>query len=160
MNISTRNHTIAPARKMRGVALVEFAISVPLLLLLLFGGAEFTNFLMSYSILNDAVRDSARYVAGQALAGQTGVVVLTVPMTTAAQNLVVYGNIGGSGARLLRGLNTGQVTVTADVANGNINVSAAYPYQALFAGTLPSFGFGGGVSTALTLYISTTMKAL
>ena len=160
MNGSMRKQTFATARRMRGLALVEFAVSVPLLLLLLFGGVEFTNFLMSYSILNDAVRDAARYVAGQALAGQSGVVVLSGALTTAGQNLVVYGNVGGTGARLLPALTTGQVTITADVPNGNINVSAAYPYQALFAGTLPTFGFGNPISTALTLNISTTMKAL
>lgn len=160
MNGLTRKETLGGPRRMKGLALVEFAVSVPLLLLLLFGGAEFTHFLMSYSILNDAVRDAARYVAGQALAGQSGVVVLTGPMTTAGQNLVVYGNVGGTGPKLLPALTTGQVTISADVANSNVNVSVAYPYQALFAGTLPSFGFGSTISTALTLNISTTMKAL
>lgn len=160
MNSSGRKRTIAWPRRMRGLALVEFAVSVPLLLLLLFGGAEFTNFLMSYSILNNAVRDSARYVAGQALAGQSGVVALTGALTTAGRNLVVYGNVGGTGTSLLPALTAGQVTITADVANSNINVAVAYPYQALFAGTLPTFGFGSDISTALTLTISTTMKAL
>ena len=160
MSESTRRPTLTGPRSMRGVALVEFAVSVPLLLLLLFGGVEFTHFLMSYSILNDAVRDSARYVAAQALAGQSGVVVLDSTLTAAGQNLVVYGNVGGTGARLLPALTTGQVTVSADVANSNVNVSVAYPYQALFAGTLPTFGFGTALSTALTLNISTTMKAL
>lgn len=160
MNSSVRQPTIVWPRRMRGLALVEFAVSVPLLLLLLFGGAEFTNFLMRYSILNDAVRDSARYLAGQALAGQSGVVVLTGALTTAGQNLVVYGNVGGTGTSLLPALTAGQVTITADVANNNINVAVAYPYQALFAGTLPTFGFASGISTALTLTISTTMKAL
>jgi Flp pilus assembly protein TadG len=145
---------------MHGLALVEFAVSVPLLLLLLFGGVEFTHFIMSYSILNDAVRDSARYIAGNALAGQSGVVALNSTLIAAGQNLVVYGNVGGTGTSLLPALTTGQVTITADVANNNINVSAAYPYQALFAGTLPTFGFGNPLSTALTLNISTTMKAL
>ena len=160
MNGSLRKQTLARARRMRGLALVEFAVSAPLLLLLLFGGAEFTNFLMSYSTLNDAVRDSARYLAGHALAGQSGVVALNGPLTTAGQNLVVYGNVGGTGTRLLPALTTGQVVISADIPNSNINVSVAYPYQALFAGTLPSFGFGSALSTALTLNISTTMKAL
>ena len=160
MNSSISKRTIAWPRRIRGLALVEFAVSVPLLLLLLFGGAEFTNFLVRYSTLNDAVRDSARYVAGQALAGQTGVVVLSGALTTAGKNLVVYGNVGGTGTSLLPALTASQVTITADAANNNINVLVAYPYQALFAGTLPSFGFGSGVSTALTLTISTTMKAL
>src|SRR4051794_5538241 len=157
---SLRKQTFARPGRMHGLALVEFAVSVPLLLLLLFGGAEFTHFLMNYSILNDAVRDSARYVAGNALAGQSGVVALNGALITAGQNLAVYGNVGGTGTRLLPGLTTGQVTITADVANNNINVLAAYPYQALFAGTLPTFGFGNALSTALTLNISTTMKAL
>jgi Flp pilus assembly protein TadG len=160
MSKPMHKHTITCPRSMRGVALVEFTVSMPLLLLLLFGGVEFTHFLMSYSILNDAVRDSARYVAAKALAGQSGVVVLDSTLTAAGQNLVVYGNVGGTGARLLPALTTGQVTVSADVANSNVNVSVAYPYQALFAGTLPTFGFGTALSTALTLNISTTMKAL
>lgn len=147
-------------RRARGLALVEFALSVPVLLLLLFGTTEFTHFIIQYSILNDAVRDSARYVAAQALAGQSGVIVLSGTLITAGQNLVVYGNVAGTGPTLLPALATSQVTISADTVNSNISVNAVYPYQALFAGSVPTFGFGSNIATAFNLSIATTMKAL
>ena len=54
--------------------MVEFAISAPVLLLLMFGSFEFGHFLIQYSTLNDAVRNASRYVAGAALDGTRPVI--------------------------------------------------------------------------------------
>jgi hypothetical protein len=111
-------------------------------------------------MLADAAWDADRYLASNALLGSSGVVNLSAPLTAAAQNLVVYGNVAGTGAPLLPQLTPGQVTVASDASN-NVSVSVAYPYQSLFGGTIPLFFTGGSISTAgLTLNVYTSMVAL
>ena len=52
----------APARQpVRGQALTEFALVLPLLLLLVFGVFEFGRFILDYESLNNAVREGVRY---------------------------------------------------------------------------------------------------
>jgi Flp pilus assembly protein TadG len=149
-------------RRQRGLAMVEFALSVPVLLLLVFGTFEFGHFLIEYSALNDAVNNAARYVAGAASAGTDGLLVTGGAwgtLATQGQNLAVFGNIAGNGAAVLPGLDVGQITVTEDTANNNVTVAAAYPYESLFGAAIPTF-MGGSISTTYTLAISTTMRAL
>ena len=156
------NTLYAGTRRQRGLAMVEFAISVPVLLLLLYVTVETSRFIVQYSILNDAVRDAARYVAGAALQGTTGLIVQGAPWTALVgqgQNLAVFGNIAGTGTPILPSLSVNEITVTADLVNNNITVEAAYPYQGIFGAAMPDF-FGGSISTAWTLAISTTMRAL
>jgi Flp pilus assembly protein TadG len=50
-------------RETSGAALVEFAISLPLMLILLFGAFEAQRLLWTYQATVAAVRDAARYVA-------------------------------------------------------------------------------------------------
>lgn len=142
--------------------MLEFAISLPVLLLLLFGTAEFGHFMTQYSTLNDSVRDAARYVAGAALDGTDGLLVTGSAwnsLVTQGQYLAVYGNTGGTGTALLPSLNVGQITITEDTVNNNITVVAAYPYRSLFGATMPNF-MGGTIGTKFTLTISTSMRAL
>jgi Flp pilus assembly protein TadG len=149
-------------RRQSGLAMVEFALSAPVLLLLMFGTFEFGHFLIQYSTLNDAVRNAARYVAGKALAGTDSLLVsgaAWAPLVTQGTNLAVFGNIAGTGAAVLPSLNAGDITVTEDTVNNNITVAAAYPYQSLFGAAIPTF-IGGSISTTFTLNLSVAMKAL
>ena len=150
-------------RSQSGLAMVEFVLSVPVLLLLMFATFEFGHFLIQYSTLNDAVRNASRYVAGQALDGTTGDLKTGGNWSSLAgqgSNLAVFGNIGGTGTPVLPSLNTTNITVTPDTANKYITVTAAYPYQALFGSVIPTFRGGAGISTVFTLNISVTMSAL
>jgi Flp pilus assembly protein TadG len=146
----------------RGLAMVEFAICVPVILLLMFGSFEFGRLMIEYSALNDGVRNAARYVAGAALQGTADTMVTGGTWTTMAQqgqNLAVFGNIAGTGSAILPGLTVGEISVTEDTVNRNITVAASYPYVSLFGGAIPTFT-GGSISTAYALTISTTMRAL
>jgi Flp pilus assembly protein TadG len=161
--MSEQRRTRAFRRRQGGLAMVEFAISAPVLLLLMFGTFEFGHFLIQYSTLNDAVRNASRYVAGKALGGSTTLLLSAAnwaPLAAQGQNLAVFGNIAGTGAAVLPSLNVGEITVSEDTANDNITVTAAYPYQPLFGAVIPTFMGGGGISTAFTLNISVAMKAL
>jgi Flp pilus assembly protein TadG len=149
-------------RRQSGLAMVEFALSAPVLLLLMFATFEFGHFMIQYSTLNDGVRNASRYVAGKALAGTDSLLVAGAawtPLVTQGTNLAVFGNVGGTGAPVLPSLNAGDITVSEDTVNNNITVAAAYPYQPLFGAAIPTF-FGGTISTTFTLNISVTMKAL
>jgi Flp pilus assembly protein TadG len=149
-----------PARSQRGVAMVEFVVGTPLLLLLFYAICEFGNLFVQYSALTDAARDADRYLASNALLGSTGVVNLSPGLVTATQNLVVFGNTAGAGTPLLPGLTTGQVTVAVDASN-NVSVHVAYPYQSLFGGLVPFFVNRGALDTAaLTLNAYSTTVAL
>jgi len=147
--------------------MVELVMTAPILLLLLFGTVVFGEWLIQYSILNDAVRDAARYVAGKALDGTDGTLIQGADWTTLmsqGQNLAVYGNVNGSAGGnippVLPGLDVTNIIVGQDPAALNITVSTTgYTYQSLFGASMPSF-FGGTIATSFPLSISTTMRAL
>lgn len=143
----------------RGLAIVEFAIVVPLCLMLIIATAEFGRAFLQYNTLTKAVRDGARHLAGRALVGTTGTVNISGGLQAETANLVVYGNTTGVGAPLLTGLTAGNVTV-ADAGGGNVSVSATYPYAPIFA-FVPRFFYGGSIdSTGYVLQSSVTVRAL
>lgn len=87
--------------KQSGVALVEFALILPLLLILTFVTTEYSRALFQYNILTKSVRDSARYLSVQSPRDTT--------KYAKAKNLVVYGNPAGTGSPLVIGLTTSLV---------------------------------------------------
>jgi Flp pilus assembly protein TadG len=146
--------------RQRGLAMVEFVIGAPVLLLMLFAITEIGRAFVQYSQLASAARDAARYLATKALGGSSGVISLSATDSSAAQNLAVYGNAAGSGAPLLPNLATSQVTIATDASN-NVSVRIAYPYQSLLGGTIPKFVSSGSINTGgWTLTVYTSMRAL
>jgi Flp pilus assembly protein TadG len=140
--------------------MAEFVIGAPLLLFLLYCITEFGRALVQFSLLADSARDADRYLAANALLGSTGVVSISGAVRGAAQNLVVYGNVAGSGSPLLPGLTASQVTVASD-ASTDVSISVAYPYQSLFGGSIPKFFTSGSINSGtLTLNVYTSMRAL
>lgn len=93
----------------RGVAAVEFAILLPVLLLIVFGITEFGRALYAYNTLVKATRDAARYYAAQ----QPG----NPPAKDAEiKNMAVYGNTAGTGSPLASGLTTSMVSLCDSVS--------------------------------------------
>jgi hypothetical protein len=89
----TRKESVPKDRKWdKGQSLVEFALVVPLLLILVFGIAEFGRAWMTQNILTGAAREAVRILAvptgGPTLAGNRAVAVLASAGIT-ADNLVV-----------------------------------------------------------------------
>jgi len=140
------------------VAIVEFVITLPLLMLLLLATAEIGRALFQYNTLTKAVRDSARYVSG-ARPGSTGLFTLTNEIRTAAQRLVVYGNAVGAGPALLPGLAPGDVTVVADGA-GYVTVSAVYDFMPMLGSELETFGLGDPIPLAFPMRAAVVMRVL
>jgi Flp pilus assembly protein TadG len=85
--------------KQSGVALVELALIIPLLLLLTFITTEFGRAMFEYNVVTKSTRDAVRYLSFQ------------TPGThiAEAQNLMVYGNLAGTGTPLVRGLSLANV---------------------------------------------------
>jgi hypothetical protein len=152
--------------RQRGVVMIEFMITAPLLLLLMLALSEFGHALYQYNALTKSVRDGARYLSEIAMLGITGSIVISPTDITETQNLVVYGNSAGNGTPLLPGLAPGQVTVSC-LGGGtlcpgveHVVVTAQYPYQSILGAVFPMLGFGTDRSLGLTLNTSVTMRAL
>lgn len=74
-------------KKQKGTALVEFALVLPLLLILTLITTEFSRALYQYNTIVKSVRDGARYLSTQ----DPGIKVSDPGKITIAKNLVVYG---------------------------------------------------------------------
>jgi hypothetical protein len=146
-------------KRQSGVAMVEFAIVLPLMLLLILGVAELGRAFMQYNILTKAVRDGARHLAQYAPFGSSGTVNINAQLVLETQNLVVYGDSAGVGIALLEGFSPGQVTAL-DAGSENVRVDASYSYQPLYGPALTTFGFGSSIPVNFTMQASVTMKAI
>lgn len=147
-------------RRSRGLAAVEFVVTAPFVLLLLFAGAEFGRAFVQYATLSYSIRNSARFVSEHSINGTTGVVVLTPAMIAEAKNLAVFGNTAGTGNARLPNYQTGQVAVI-NAGNDNIRVTATYPYQPMLGPAMPTFGFGSGsIPLTFNMQIAITMRAI
>jgi Flp pilus assembly protein TadG len=147
-------------RRSRGIAVVEFVITAPFLLLLLLAGAELGRAFVQYATLSHSIRDSARFVSDNAINGTTGVVDLDNVVITQARNLAVYGNIAGTGNAKLPNYQPAHVQVI-NAGNSNIRVTASYPYQPMLGITLPTIVAGTGpISQAFNMQVAVTMRAI
>ena len=144
-------------RRYKGVAIVEFLIALPILMMLIMATAEFGRAFVQYNALSKTLRDGARYVASRSLFGSTGTVVINATLQSQTKNLIVYGNVAGGGAPMLPNFAPSHVTVAAGGA-GTVVVSAVYPYAPIFA-SLPLFQFGSG-ATFFSLQAAVRMRAL
>jgi hypothetical protein len=97
-------------RRRDGIASVEFAIILPVLVILLFGTIEFGRLLVDYQLVNKSARDAIRYLSRVRDTAITdscpGGAVLwpdpaPSPSVSNAVNLAMTGSIDGSGAYLL-----------------------------------------------------------
>jgi hypothetical protein len=115
----------------RGVAIVEFALILPLLLLLTFTVTEFGRAMYQYNTITKSVRDAARYLSMQTPGSAAAI--------TAARNLIVYGNTAGTGTPLALGLDpsnvpdpTWQTAGTGPVIQTVTVQVSGYTFHALF----------------------------
>jgi Flp pilus assembly protein TadG len=146
-------------KRQEGVAAVEFAITLPILLLLMVGVTELGRALVRYNALTKTVHDGARYAAAYALLGTTGNVNVDAQLQTEVRNLIVYGNKAGAGQPVLAGLLPTQIQVV-DAGGDEVRVDVSYPYQPLLGPVLPDFGLGSSITTSFVMQASVSMRAL
>lgn len=92
-----------------GVAMVELAIILPLLLAICFGITEFGRAIYTYNTLAKSARDAARYLSTQAAGNGAA--------WSVARNLVAYGNPAGTGSLLVPGLDKNSMVAICDASN-------------------------------------------
>lgn len=147
------------AHRQQGLALVEAAICLPLLLFLMLAAGEVTNAFLQHNTLTKAVRDGARFAAGAVIHHNTKVFILTPDIVSGTKSLVVYGDTSGAGTAILPNLTLDAVMVT-EVAGEIVEVRATYPYTGILGTVLPAFGLGADVSLAYNLEASIRMRGL
>lgn len=116
----------------RGQAIVEFALVVPILLLLLVGIIEFGRLWMIMNVLTGAAREGVRVAA------------VTAPdedrVRNTVQNYLISANLSGS-----------TITVAGPNASSEVTVTVQLNYNTIF------FGFIPGLSSSFQLTRSATM---
>jgi len=128
--------------------MVEFVIALPVMLLLLLATIELGRGFMQYNTMVKTIRDGAGFAAkvARTSAGTTGLVTFDAGDIGRIRNLVVHGNVAGTGPTVLPGLSTTDVDVTSP-GGGDIAVNISYDYQPLFL-RLPKFGSGGDINVS------------
>lgn len=137
----------------RGVAAVEFAILIVLLLIIVTGIIEFGKTFWYYDALVKGTRDSARYLSNARVSGSLA---LDSGLITQAQNRV----IATANAAHVPGLNTEDVLVECDpncTAPDYVTVRIN-AYQVTIGGWIPVFVPTGTTTWMRTLSPYTTMR--
>jgi len=96
-------------RRQRGVALVELALVLPLLLAVCFAVTEFGRAIYTYNTLAKSARDAARYLTTQTNGSSAA--------WTTARRLVAYGNPAGTGTALVPGLTAANMATLVDICD-------------------------------------------
>ena len=124
------------SNQQHGQSVLEFAMVLPLLLLIVFGIIEFGRAYYQYNTLTKAIRDGARYMSKH---------VYSATYETSTKNLVVYGNTFGTGTPILPGLTTARIVLTPVPSGATLasppdwlTVSVnGYPFNSLVPSFIP-----------------------
>lgn len=138
-------------KRQQGVALVEFALLLPLLLILTFTVTEIGRAYYQYNTIVKSVREGARYLSVRAP---------NVDVDK-ARNIVVYGNTDGTGAPLALGLSLSNVPVPTWGTTGNYPVLDTVTISVTGYKYTPLVGnmFGIAFSTLTFGTIQATMRS-
>lgn len=141
----------------RGIQLVELAIALPVLIVLFAGVAEFGRYFQTYTTLAKGSRVAARFLATARVNGSDDL---------AAKNLVVYGNLAGTGNPIAAGLTVNNVIVTRRNAAGSVTngFPATVTIEISDFKHTPVFDLGKLMNSSLSLNVdvkpSVTMRYL
>ena len=129
-------------KNQRGLAAVEFAIVVPVMLFLMLATAEFGRAFYHYNTLTKAVQTGARY-ASRPLLKTSELTNLDAAFVQRIQNFVVYGNEDGGDTAVLDGFTatSANVAISSSTANKTITIQAEYSYSFSVLSDFPLFGF-------------------
>lgn len=115
-----------------GQAVVEFALVLPLFLLLFFGIVEFGRVWMTVNVLTSAAREGARVAS---VSGSN-----FTPARTAAQNVLSSGNVAGA-----------SVTISGPNSNNEVRVTVTVTYRTITGTALPGLGASFQLSQSTTM---------
>ncbi|MGE8178109.1 TadE/TadG family type IV pilus assembly protein [Pseudomonas fluorescens] len=158
-----RLHALKQPQGQQGMALVEFTIVLPLMLLLLLALGEFGRMLFQYNTLLQASRDAGRYVASQAWNSTLGTVSLSSTLQANTKNVAVYGVPANTGTPVVSGLTTGNVVVSA-VGTDHVQVTITYTFCPVIGastctGSITGL-FANPIALSIPLVATTVMRVL
>ena len=110
--------------KQKGSSTVEFALVIPLLLLLIVMGSEFGIMFYRLNALTKSVDIATRYLSD-----------IEHSSTATAKNLAVYGNPTGTGPAIVPGLTVANIVISNPNAQ-HVEVAVTYDAQLILGGTL------------------------
>ena len=105
-------------KKQQGLAMVELAISLPFLILLLSIMGEMGYILQQQTALNKTLETGALYIGKQTRMG-TGLVKIEAQTIQDVRNLIVYGNLAGSGDALVKNFQPEDISVSCTYGTEN-----------------------------------------
>ncbi|HEY6346222.1 MAG TPA: TadE/TadG family type IV pilus assembly protein [Bryobacteraceae bacterium] len=127
LSVGTNFRRAVPSR--RGQALVEFAISALIALLLIFGAVEFSRIMLVYTTLADAARLGARYaITHGTIPGSTGATDPTAGVKAVVQKFLAPGTVNINAAVISTSFPDG----TTKPGN-RVQVNVSYPYNLLIS---------------------------
>jgi Flp pilus assembly protein TadG len=147
------------ARFQHGAVLVEMVLVMPILIFMILATAEVSRAFVDHNTLTKAARNGVRHVASNALQGTTGVALISAALRAEAQNLVVFGNLAGTGIPVLPGLTTADVLVS-DIGTNNVEVTVAHNISGLLGPVLRTFNGGADIAMVFTIEATVSMRAL
>jgi len=158
-------HAFIQPKDQQGVALLEFTLVLPLVLLLLLALGEFGRMLFQYNTLLQASRDAGRYVASQAWNSTLGTVDLTTntSLVTQTKNVAVYGVPASTGTAVVSGLTTSMVGVSV-VGTNHVQVTISYTFCPVIGagnctGSITGL-FPKSITLSIPLVATTVMRVL
>jgi len=151
-------------RKQQGLAMIEFALVFPFLLLVLVSTAEIGFMMQQQSTLIKSVETGARFISVNTTNG-SGIVSITAETLQNTRNMVMYGNASGDGDPIIRGLHDFNINIncTNGTQNGNcvrnfgltpITIQANHLYSPLLGELFDSvtgFNYFPHTLTAITI---------
>lgn len=120
--------------KQKGTSTVEFAMMLPILLMLIFMVTELGTMFYRLNAVTKSVQDAARYLSDVSVNQK-------ISLTNAqVKNLICSGNIGGVGAQIVPECQAKLVLDPApSSAAGHVTVSARYPADWILVGAVIAF---------------------
>jgi TadE-like protein len=124
-------------KRQDGQSLLEFAMVLPILLLLAIGTIEFGRAYYHYNTLSKAVRQAARYITSHEY---------STAEQTRGKRMAIYGNADGTGSPVLPGLTVSNISITPRGGGGTTNIDppewvkvsvTGYTFQTMFPGIVP-----------------------
>lgn len=134
----------------RGIQLVELAIVLPIMMVLFATVAEFGRYFQTYTTLAKGSRVAARFLATACADGFDD---------PAAKNLVVYGNVAGTGSPIVDGLTVDNVTITRhNPGGGTGGFPATVTIEISNFQHTPIFDLGGLMKSSFSLNVDVKPK--
>lgn len=155
------NRKTSFANRHQGVAMVEFAIILPFIILMVYSILEVSRLQLTSNTLAKSVRDGARYLASNAEIGDTGLVNITSAVEATTKNLVVYGLPNNTGTPTIEGISTDNVQVIDLGDNIHVRVTATYNYTPILGGSIPTLGLlDNPINLTIPISASVSMRSL